>query len=182
MALPTRVLGFIEKLLKNLLLQNHLPQMLEIRYIALPSGPLPILFKSRSEGQTWPYTRSSWVWSVEIHRQYEKNLQFQYHLAKMLEIWYSGLHSWALLSLLKWWPQVPKSSAALGFGLELLNSGERFRAIMTLLYKDLLIRKIFGKNEETVQQPFNMACILSGCPFESGFRSRCWKVKYTDVS
>ena len=124
----------IEKLLKNLLLQNHLPQMLEIRYIALPSGLLPVLFKSRSEGPKWPYARSSWVWSVEIHRQYEKNLQFQYHLAQMLEIWYSGLHSWALLSLLKWWPQVTKSSAALGFGLELLNSGERFRAIMALLF------------------------------------------------
>ena len=38
------------------------------------------------------------------------------------------------MSLLKWWPQVPKSSAALGFGLELLNSGERFRAIMALLF------------------------------------------------
>ena len=37
------------------------------------------------------------------------------------------------MSLLKCWPQVPKSSAALGFGLELLNSGERFRAIMALL-------------------------------------------------
>ena len=29
---------------------------------------------------------------------------------------------------------MPKSSAALGFGFELLNSGERFRAIMTLLF------------------------------------------------
>ena len=37
------------------------------------------------------------------------------------------------MSLLKWWPQVRKSSAALGIGLELLNSGERFRAIMALL-------------------------------------------------
>ena len=27
-----------------------------------------------------------------------------------------------------------KSSAALGFGFELLNSGERFRAIMALLF------------------------------------------------
>ena len=64
--------------------------------------------------------------------QYEKNLLFQNHLAHMLDIWYSG----ALLSLLKWWPQVPKSSAALGFGFELLNSGERFRAIKALLFSE----------------------------------------------
>ena len=37
------------------------------------------------------------------HRNMKKNLLFQNHLAQMLEIWYSGLHSYALLSLLKWW-------------------------------------------------------------------------------
>ena len=52
----------------------------------------------------------------------------------MLEIWYRWFHSRALLSLLKWWPYLPKSSAALGFGFELLHSGERFRAIMALLF------------------------------------------------
>ena len=30
---------------KNLLLQNHLAQMFEILYVALPSGLLPSLFK-----------------------------------------------------------------------------------------------------------------------------------------
>ena len=30
---------------KNLLLQNHLAQMFEIWYVALPSEPLPSLFK-----------------------------------------------------------------------------------------------------------------------------------------
>ena len=46
-----RVLGLNHrKIFKNFLLQNHLPQMLEISYVALPSGPLPILFKSRSKG------------------------------------------------------------------------------------------------------------------------------------
>ena len=32
-------------ILKNLLLQNHLAQMFETWYVALPSGPLPSLFK-----------------------------------------------------------------------------------------------------------------------------------------
>ena len=31
------------KIFNNLLLQNHLPQMLEIKYVASPSGPLPNL-------------------------------------------------------------------------------------------------------------------------------------------
>ena len=135
---PQRVLGLNHrnrwKIFKNLLLQNHLPQMFEIRFVALPSGLLPSLFKPRFKGPKWPYPRGSWVWSIEIHRQYEKNLLFQNNLAQMLENWYRGLHSWALLSLLKWWPHVPKSSTALGFGFELLNSGERFRAIMALLF------------------------------------------------
>ena len=33
------------KIFKNLLLQNHLPQMLVIRYVALPGDPLPNLLK-----------------------------------------------------------------------------------------------------------------------------------------
>ena len=59
MALPQRVVASNHrnrrKIFKNLR-QNHLPQMLEIRYIALPSGALPSLFKSKSE-----YARGSWV-------------------------------------------------------------------------------------------------------------------------
>ena len=39
---------------KNLLLQNHLAQMLEIWYVALPSGPLLSSFKRRSEIPKWP--------------------------------------------------------------------------------------------------------------------------------
>ena len=42
MAPPLRVLGLSHRnrweIFKNLLLQNHLPKMLEIRYVALPSG------------------------------------------------------------------------------------------------------------------------------------------------
>ena len=34
---------------------------LEIRYVALPSGAVPSLFKPRSEGPKWPYARGSWV-------------------------------------------------------------------------------------------------------------------------
>ena len=64
MVLPQRVLGSNLrdrwKIFKNLL-QNHLPQMLEIRYVAFSSGPLPSLVKFRSEGPTWPYARGSWV-------------------------------------------------------------------------------------------------------------------------
>ena len=40
------------------------------------------------------------------------------------------------MSLLKWLPQVPESTAALGLGIELLNSGERFRAITALLFNE----------------------------------------------
>ena len=43
------------KIFKNLLLQNHLPQMFEIRFVELPGGLLPSLFKPRFEGPKWPY-------------------------------------------------------------------------------------------------------------------------------
>ena len=33
------------EILKTLLLQNHLAQMLEIWYVALPSGPVPIFIQ-----------------------------------------------------------------------------------------------------------------------------------------
>ena len=55
----------------------------------------------------------------------KKSSVYENHLAQMLEIWCRGC-------LLKWWPQGTKRSAALGFGFELLNSGERFRAIFAL--------------------------------------------------
>ena len=46
-------------ILKNLLLQNCLAQMLEIRYVALPGSPLVSLFKPRSKGPRWPRARGS---------------------------------------------------------------------------------------------------------------------------
>ena len=53
MAPPQRVLGSNHsnrwKIFKNLL-QSYLPQMLKIRYVALPGGALPSLFKPTSEG------------------------------------------------------------------------------------------------------------------------------------
>ena len=52
---------------------------------------------------------------LKHRKQYEKNLLFQNHFAQMPEIWYSGLHSRALLSLLKRWPQVPKKLWCTGF-------------------------------------------------------------------
>ena len=36
---------YIKKKLKNLLLQSHLAQMPEIQCVALPSSPLPSLFR-----------------------------------------------------------------------------------------------------------------------------------------
>ena len=65
MAPPQRVLGLNHrkrwKIFKNFLLQNRLPQMLEISYVALPSSPFPSLFKPMSEDPIWPYARGSWV-------------------------------------------------------------------------------------------------------------------------
>ena len=50
MVLHLGVLGsnhrnILTKILKNLLLQSHLAQMPEIQYVALPSSPLPSLFR-----------------------------------------------------------------------------------------------------------------------------------------
>ena len=51
MVLRQGVLGsIIEIHRKNLLLQNHLAQMLEIWYVALPSGPLPISVQMKVPG------------------------------------------------------------------------------------------------------------------------------------
>ena len=95
---PQSILGlshrYTGKVFKNLSLQKYLPQMLEIRCIALPSGSLPYLFKSRSQGSKWPRASGrggrggSYVRTIEIHRKIFKNLHLQNHLAKMLEILY----------------------------------------------------------------------------------------------
>ena len=63
MAPPQRVLGLnhrnMWKILKNLPLQNHLPQMFEIRFVALPvCGLLPSLLKPRFKDPKWPYPRA----------------------------------------------------------------------------------------------------------------------------
>ena len=59
MAPPMRVLGSNHKnrlkIFKNFLLQDHFHQMLEIRFVALPSSPLPSVFEPRSMGSKWPY-------------------------------------------------------------------------------------------------------------------------------
>ena len=46
-----------KNIFKNLLCQNHMAQMFEIWYVALPSGPLPSLFRYRSQGPRWPLAR-----------------------------------------------------------------------------------------------------------------------------
>ena len=54
MVLRQGVLGSIielhRKILKNLLFQNQLAQMLEIWYVALPSSPLPIFVQMKVQG------------------------------------------------------------------------------------------------------------------------------------
>ena len=44
------ITGIHRKILKNLLLQNHLAQMLEIWYVTLPRGPLPISVQMKVPG------------------------------------------------------------------------------------------------------------------------------------
>ena len=54
---------------KNLLPQNHLAQILEIWYLALPSGPLPGLFSEGLRVQTGPGVQGF------KHRNTKKNNQ-----------------------------------------------------------------------------------------------------------
>ena len=70
-------------ILKNILLQNHLEQILEIWYVALQKGVLPSLFKRRSKGPRLPAARESQVRTIEIHRKLLKNLLFQNFLAQV---------------------------------------------------------------------------------------------------
>ena len=52
-------------IIKNLFLQKHLAQILELWYVTLPSGHLSSLFKWRSQGSKWPRPRGPCVWSME---------------------------------------------------------------------------------------------------------------------
>ena len=53
-------LGFRNKIcLKSLFLQNCLAQVLEIWYLSLSGGPLPSLFKPRSQDPRWPHARGT---------------------------------------------------------------------------------------------------------------------------
>ena len=104
------------KLFKKLFLQNHLSEMLEIRYVALPSNLLPRLFKPRSQGSKWPHTRDSRLEHKQYIGKYEKNLLFQNHLALMLKF---GIEH-CIVELFKVCSnsdlRIPESCAALGFG------------------------------------------------------------------
>ena len=84
-------------ILKNLLLQNHLAQMLEIGYVALPRALLPSCSNEdhRVQDGLWPGVLGS------NHRNILKNLLLQNHLAQMLEIGYVALPSGLLPSLFK---------------------------------------------------------------------------------
>ena len=88
-------------ILKNLLLQNHLAQMFEIWYVALPSAPLPSLFQMKVLGSKMTSGQETQVRAVEIHRKFLKNLLLQNHLAQMLEIRYEALPSSPLPILFK---------------------------------------------------------------------------------
>ena len=96
------VLGSTNKkhrnIFKNLLCQNHMAQIFESWYVALPSGPLPSLFNCRSQGSRWPLARCP---RSKENIETIKNLLFQNHLAYMFEIWYVALPSGRLPSLFK---------------------------------------------------------------------------------
>ena len=100
MAPPQKVIGLNHsnrwKIFKNLLLQNRLPQIIVIRFIALPGG----LFAQTKFAQT--KVRGSKLALLQgllglkhsnTLGNMKKNLLFQNNLAQMLENWYRGLHS-----------------------------------------------------------------------------------------
>ena len=83
-------LKYIEKYSKkNLLPQNHLAWTPEIQYVALPSGPLFILFKRSSQGPRWSRTWGPRIEPSKCIQIDKKKSRFrQKHLAKAFEIWY----------------------------------------------------------------------------------------------
>ena len=65
--------------------------MFEIRFVALPGGLLPSLFKPRCQNGLTPgapgFEAQKYIGNME------KKLLVQNNLAQMLENWYRGLHS-----------------------------------------------------------------------------------------
>ena len=89
------------KILKNLILQNHLAQMLDILYAILPNSLSQILFKSRPAGSKMALPQGVLGSAIEKQKKIYKHLLHQNHLAQMLEIWYGALPSGLLPNLFK---------------------------------------------------------------------------------
>ena len=138
MAPPQTVLGSnhrnMWKILKNLLLQNHFPRMLEIWYVALPGDPSPSLFKARSLGKMAP---CCWVLGSNHRNTLENMKKLFCFKTTWLRCMKFGIEH-CVVELFKVCSdgdlKVPKGSAALGIGFEHFNSGEQFRAILALFF------------------------------------------------
>ena len=89
------------KIFKNLLIQKHFAQMLEIYYIALPGSPSPISSKHRTQEPRWVYARGPCFEPWKCIKIFKKKLLLQNHLTQMLEIWYVAFPSGPLPSLIK---------------------------------------------------------------------------------
>ena len=123
--------------IQNLLLKNCLPQMLEIRYVALPSGPILSFSKPRSEGPKIALRQG--LLSLKNRNTYENTKKIFCFRTTGLRMMKFGIEDFIVGLCSKGGPRIPKSSAELGFGFELLNPGERFGDILALL---LNMRKI----------------------------------------
>ena len=136
---PQRVLGSNHtnrwKIFKNLLFQNHLSQMLEFRNVALPNGPLPSLFNEGLRVQNGLTPGAPGFGAQKYIGKYEEKIFC------LRTTWLSCLkfHIEDCIIELFWvcsngGLRISKSSAALGFVFEFINSDEQFRTIMALLF------------------------------------------------
>ena len=134
MAPPQRVLSSNYrnswKILKFFLLRTHLPKMLEIRYVTLPNGPFPSLFKPRYQSPKLP--RASGVLCSNrrnIWENMKNTFCFRTPWRRRLK---SGIeHIRALF--LKWWPQGTTKLCCTGLVVRTLKL-KRFRVILALLF------------------------------------------------
>ena len=78
--------SYIVNIFENLLLRKQKAQTFDILYVALPSGPLPRLFKLYPWGQNWPRPSGSLI----LHNSYiGKNLwKSSSPKAKGPDLWY----------------------------------------------------------------------------------------------
>ena len=78
--------------LKNLLQTKYKPLSLDIKHVALCSGPLPRLHKLCPWGQDWPLPRGH-IFNIEIYRENLRNLFLIKYETSSLDIWCEALSS-----------------------------------------------------------------------------------------